>query len=72
VVVEYMRAVIENGVRFSNNHYFILLLGLDIRPEIMKYLKVIHRELGVSNEDFTQFVSGVRDKVLAGRLSDLN
>lgn len=72
VVVEYLRAVIENGVRFNKNHYFILLMGLDVRPETKKYLKVIHRELGVSNAEFDSFLSGVKDKALLDRLSDLN
>jgi hypothetical protein len=47
-VTEFMRQVIENGSGFTNNHFFIFLLHLEVKqltPTFFGYLKIIIKEM---------------------------
>ena len=66
-ITDFMRHVIENGSNFTENHFYILLLHLDVDqvwPTIADYLKVIVNQIKVPRKNFIRFLSGLKDHEL--------
>ena len=66
-MTDYLRQVIENGSRFTSGHFFIMLLQLsdkEVKNQSKEYLKIFIDEIKVPNDQFTKFVSGLRDEGL--------
>lgn len=64
-VSDYIKQVIESGLDFTINHFFILMLKLT--PEEIKisyqtnvgYIQLLVQALGVKPEDFEKFIRGI-------------
>ena len=61
-----MRAVIENGNNFKKSDFFLMLrefLPEHIDEHLIKYLKVIIEELGVTQFDFEDFLHEIKEQI---------
>lgn len=71
-MTDYLRQVIENGGRFTNGHFFILLLQLsasEVKNKCSPYVRVLVEEIGIPRDQFQRFISGLKDDKLATAFS---
>ena len=63
-----MRAVIENGNKFTKEHLYMMLKELNaehIEEQLAKYLKIMIEELDISGQEFEDFINGLAEEKLA-------
>ena len=63
-----MRAVIENGNKFTKKHFYMMLKELNaqhIEEQLAKYLKIMIEELDISGQEFEDFINGLVEEKLA-------
>ncbi len=52
-ITDYLRQVIENGSRFTNGHFFIMILQLsasEVKNNAAQFIKILAEELSVPRE----------------------
>lgn len=63
-----MRAVIENGSKFTKEHFFKMLNELNadhIELQLAKYLKIMIEELEMPAQEFEDFLNSMSNERLA-------
>jgi hypothetical protein len=61
-MTEFMRQVIEGGIPFGKNHFFILLLQLDkneVQDTLGEYIGVLAKGMQLTQDDYEKFVEGI-------------
>jgi len=67
-ITDYLRQVIENGSRFTNGHFFIMILQLsasEVKNNAAQFIKILAEELSVPRDQYQRFISGLKDEKLA-------
>ena len=62
-----MRAVIENGNKFTKKHFFMMLKELNyehIDSQLAKYLRIMAEELEITLIEFDDFIIEIPDNEL--------
>ena len=66
--IDFIKQVVENGVQFTKEHFFMLLNNLDgdeIQQDmITSTLNIIAEELQVTEGEYVQFIQGIKDAEL--------
>ena len=61
-MTDYLRMVIENGNRYTSNHFFVMLWHLnnkEVENQLKEYIKILIEEIEVPQEQYTMFVAGL-------------
>jgi hypothetical protein len=75
-ITDYIRQVTECGYKFTQSHFFILLLQLT--PEDLKldshigpFIKIVKEELDIKKEAFDTFIDGIHDQAVRSGFNDI-
>ena len=62
IILDYMRAVIENGNNFTKQNLMMMLNELKpefIDAQIAKYLRILFSEMKVNEAEFNEYINNV-------------
>jgi len=75
-ITDFIRSVFESGYRFTQSHFFILLVqmtpeDLKLENHIGPFIRIVREELDVKKDAFDTFVDGLHDPAVQSGFHDI-